>query len=627
MSKKSFKSHRPLFSSPAHAAAKNAKIKWRVLPIIWMALKRMATVLGFVLIINMVVMLLVLPAVLSGGGTAAISLPDDMVLYVEFEDGFAEMAEPGGFMDPFAPPPMTVREIVDTINAAADDDRVSGMVARMRSGQFGLTHVYEVRTALAKFRAAGKFAHIYSSSFGEGNGLGRYYLASAFDEIWMQPLGIVTISGISADIPFMRGTLDKLGVRPQFYQRKDYKTAYESLTSKGISKYNKEATESLIADIRDELLSTIPAERGMDAKAFSNLVDKGLFTAQEAQAAGLITTADYGDVLLDNIAEELTGARDIEGLEFVDLDDYAAIRTAKAEKARGAKVALIYVTGAIMPDENGGGLSGGQVAAASEIAPAILRASKDDDVEAIVLRVDSPGGSPSASESILRAVERAQARGKIVVVSMGSMAASGGYWVSAYADRIFVLPTTLTGSIGVVGGKFSIAELSEKIGVNWDSVSWGKNAGMWSMNTPFNASEAERINAMMDQVYDSFLERVSKGRGMDIAAVDKLAGGRVWTGMRAVEHGLADEIGGLNDALDYVAEAVGADDRAALSVEILPKPKTALELIVEMLEGQVSMGKAVKAQAEVMEMFAPALDAVNVRARQPVSTYETLRLD
>jgi protease-4 len=566
--------------------------------------------------------------VMSGGGTAAISLPDEMVLYVEFEDGFVEMAEAPGFADPFAPPPMTVRQIVDTINAAARDDRVSGMVARMRSGQFGLSHVQEIRTALAKFRAAGKFAHIYSSSYGEGGGgFGRYYLASAFDEIWMQPLGIVTISGVSAEIPFMRETLDKIGVRPQFYQRKDYKTAYESLTNKSISKYNREATQALINDIRDEMLAVIPAERGMDVKTFSKLVDKGLFTAQEAEKVGLVTRADYGDVLLDNIAEQLTGERDIEGLNFVDLEDYAAVRLAKATPKSGPKVALIYVAGAIMPDENGGGLSGGQVAAAREIAPAILKASKDDAIEAIVLRVDSPGGSPTASESILRAVERAQQRGKIVVVSMGSMAASGGYWVSAYADRIFVLPTTLTGSIGVVGGKFSIAELTEKIGINWANVSWGENSGMWSLNTPFNASEAERINAMMDQVYDSFLARVSKGRGMDVATVDALAGGRVWTGKRAVENGLADELGGLNDALDYVAEAVGVGDYTELAVEVFPKPKTALEIIVEMLEGQVSMGRAVKAQAEVLEMFAPAFEAVNVRARQPVSAYESLRLD
>ncbi len=584
----------------------------------------MATVLGFVMILNAVLMLMLMPVLMGGGGGAVPSFPDDMILYVELEDGFSELSEGGSFSDPFAPESLTVRQIVDALDVATLDPRVKGMVARMRSGNFALTQVYEVREALMRFRAAGKFAHIYSSSFGgSGGGLGRYYLASAFDEIWMQPLGIVTISGISAEIPFLRGVLDKIGVQPQFFQRKDYKTAYESLTNKKISKYNKEAMEVLIADIRDELMGIIPAERGIEKKVFERLVDKGLFTAQEAEKAGLITKADYGDVLLDNIAEAMTGERDAEALDFVDFDEYAHVVLTERQGGAGLmggsskpKVALVYAVGAIMPDEDGGPMSGGQVAAASEIAPAILRASKDENVKAIILRVDSPGGSPTASESILRAVEKAKERGKIVVVSMGSVAASGGYWISAYADRIFVLPTTLTGSIGVVGGKFSLSALSEKLGVNWAKISWGKNAGMWSMNTPFNASEAERINAMMDQVYDSFLERVSKGRGMEEAAVDKVAGGRVWTGRRAVDVGLADDIGGLNAALDYAAVAIGEDDHHDLQVEIFPKPKTVFEEIIELLEGQVMMGQAVFMQQKVMsgalEAFQPALEAASV---------------
>lgn len=628
MSKRNFKQHRPLFATPVPKEVNSAKIQWKILPVIWLATKRMAMTLGFLMLINIALMLVILPAFVSEKGNVP-SLPDEMVLFLEFEDGFYELPEVGGFADPFGESTLTVREMVDAIERATDDDRVKGIFARMRGGDFALTHVYELRAALKRFRDAGKFAHIYSSSYGEGGGgLGRYYLASAFDQIWMQPLGIVTISGVSAEIPFMRGTLDKLGVEPQFFQRKEYKTAYESLTSKGISKYNKEMMERLVGDIRAEILATIPLERGMKPAAFEKLVNKGLFTSAEAEKAGLITRADYGDILLDDVAEELTGERDIEELDIVTLKNYAAL-SADDGGLMGlgkAKVALVYTVGAIMPKGDDSGFGADGIAAADEIAPAILQASRDEDVKAIVLRVDSPGGSPTASESILRAVEKAQERGKIVVVSMGATAASGGYWVSAYADRIFALPTTLTGSIGVVGGKFAIEELSSKLGVNWDKVTWGKNAGMWSLNTPFNASEGERINAMLDQVYDSFIARVAKGRKMEPEAVDKIAGGRVWTGTRAVEVGLVDEIGGLNDALDYVAVQLEREGRNDLKVEVLPKPKTPLEQLLELFGAQVQMGQAVKWQARVMEVFQPALEMIQVHSGEPVSTYEAMRL-
>ncbi len=605
-------------------------MKWKILPIIWSGLKRTAMVLGFMLLINIVVALMILPVFLPQQ-SAVPSLPDEMVLFMTFEDGLNEMPAPVSFADPFAAEQPTVKDIIEGLDRAAADDRVKGIIARMYSGSFGLSQVTEIRAALKRFRDTGKFAHIYSSSYGEGGGgLSRYYLASAFEEIWMQPLGVVSVTGVGVEVPFFRDVLDKVGVDPQFFKRKDYKTAYESLTDNSISAENKETMQKIVWDIRNEMLMKIPEDRGMSAKAFEGLVNKGLFTAPEAEKAGLITHADYGDVLLDNIAEAVTGVRDPDELELINMDGYIEATRKKALGligGGGKKVALVYAVGAIMPSDEGGGFGGGGVAAADEIAPAILAASKDEDVSAIVLRIDSPGGSPSASESILRAVEKAQERGKPVIVSMGATAASGGYWIAAYADKIYALPTTLTGSIGVVGGKFALKELFGKLGVNWEKVSWGKNSGIWSMNTPFNASEAERMNAMLDNIYDNFVARVAKGRKMSVADVDKIAGGRVWTGRRALDVGLVDELGGLENALDHVASLTGAESRADLNVVVYPKPKTALEQVIEFLETQASMGQSVALQERILQAAGPMLEMLQVYENsQNFSTYETLRI-
>ncbi len=246
------------------------------------------------------------------------------------------------------------------------------------------------------------------------------------------------------------------------------------------------------------------------------------------------------------------------------------------------------------------------MAAASDIAPAIFDAADDDTVGAIVLRIDSPGGSPVASESILRAIEKAKEKGKLVIVSMSTAAASGGYWVAAYADRIFTMPMTMTGSIGVLGGKVAVQGLSDKAGVTWDrSQRWGENAGIWSTVTPFSESEAERMNAMLDSVYAQFIARVAKGRGMDKAEVEKIAKGRVWSGKRAVELGLADELGGLDAALDFAAKAQGLESRKDLNITVTPKPPTPLEHLMELLGTQAALGPALEGLRHVMEKVEP----------------------
>ncbi len=604
-----------------------------MLPVLWSALKRTAMVLGFVMLFQIVVAITVLPVFFQSGLP---SLPREMVLFHTFEGNVQEIPNEASLRDPFAAPELTVREIVEALDKAAVDDRVKGFVARMNDGGIGLAHAQEITAALMRFRARGKFAHIYSSSYGDASsGMGRYYLASAFDQIWMQPMGIVTINGVNAEMPFLRNVLDKIGAQPNMYKRKDYKTAYENLTHDSISKENKEMTQRLVNDIRAELVSGIASARRMEPKVFEELVDKGLFAASEAKEAGLINRADYADVLIDDIKEAVTGDRESEDDLFVSLDSYVLAKKGKDEGepflAHGKpNVALIYAVGAIMQsDGSGSPVPGGTVAAADKIAPAIMAAAEDDMIEAIVLRIDSPGGSPTASESILRAVEKAQEKGKPVIVSMGPTAASGGYWIAAYADQIFVLPATITGSIGVVGGKFSVGELWDKLGVNWDGVQWGENADMWSLNSKFSPREAERINAMLDAIYHGFITRVAKGRKMGLAEVDEIAGGRVWSGVRAVEIGLADQLGGLDAALDYTAQLLGRDDRSGLDTLVYPKRKTPIEQLIALLEGQVMLGQSVRSNAALLEWGAetlgPLSGAINqVRNPNDFSVYQPM---
>lgn len=621
---------RSLFTSPVPRASARPKIKWKVLPILWLAFKRMCFVLGAVVFFS----------ALMGVYTASHftkpappSLPGRMVLYAEFEDGFRETNAGGGFGGGIFDDQLSVRQIVNTFDRAAKDKRVKGLLARIGGNGFSLAHAREVRDAVKRFRAGGKFAYVYAPSYGEGGGgLSELYLASVFQERWMQPMGVVAINGIKAEMPFARDVLDKIGVTPQFYKRKEFKTAYENITDKHISPENKKMITDIVNGTRGAIMADVPGDLGIAPEQFGKLVDKGLFTADEALKAKLITNLDYVDVLVGRINKDITGDPETKEPIFIDMRDYAPMlqgesATAMVENAfmkAKPRAALIYASGMIMDSAPDGGGNG--IAAADEIAPAIMDATDDDRVGAIVLRIDSPGGSPVASESILRALDKAQAKGKKVIVSMGPTAASGGYWIAAHADRIFALPTTLTGSIGVVGGKFSIGELWKKIGVNWDEgAQWGANAGLWSVNTPFSDSEAERINAMLDQVYTGFIARVAKGRRMTPEQVDKIARGRVWMGAQAKEIGLVDELGGLHEAMNYTAQMLGAKDQDGLDVVILPRPVTPLEALVQLLSERGLIFESLRFQGVLAQALRPYMNEAAVLGAG-AAAYEPLRI-
>lgn len=627
---------RALFTAQVPKESRKPKMRWKILPIIWLAVKRAATVIGFMVLVSTLIAVVSVSTIPSRA--VPVQLPGEMILAIEFKDGFFDKSPPPTLSDPFAQQELTVRDYVEAIEAAAADTRVKGILARLEPGSYALAHIQEIRAALAEFKQSGKFAHVYAPSLGgPGGGLGQYYLASAFDEIWMQPLGVVSIPGLLAEVPYAADALAAIGVSPQFFQREDYKTAYESLTRQSMSPENREMLTALLDEIRSVLVADIATDRGMSESDLTRLVNEGLFPAEAAQNAGLIDHADYADVLLDKVLVDVTGKGfdewDREDIPLVTprryLADVQRRGIERPEQTReeppikmtppvlsGAskpKLALVHVVGAIMrEDVSGAGLSQvytGGIAASERIVPAIYDAMDDPQVTAIVVRVDSPGGSPEASESILRALNKAKEKGKTVIVSMGPVAASGGYWVATHAHEIFTHPTTITGSIGVVGGKFALQGMMDKLQINWDRVEWGRNAGLWSPVTPFSESEAARINTMLDAVYDAFLTRVAEGRDMPRAEVERIAGGRVYTGARAVELGLADRFGGLTDALDRAAELSGAVNRHAATVELYPKPKTALEQFIELLERNAGAVEVLSRHTPLIESAEPVLNS------------------
>jgi len=559
---------------------------------------------------------IIMGAVLSAGAGSGAPrpLPDKFALYLPLDGGFPEhedVAVPYGL----GPPVMTLRHVIDAIDLAAGDKRVAGLVADLKGLEMSVAQMQELRAAVLRFRASGKPAHIYAPSYGEmGHGLGAYYLASAFDEIWMQPMGEVSVAGISVEMPFFRGALEKIGVEPQFFARKEYKNVFESASARKMSPQSRQMMEGLVGDIAGDLVSGIAQGRGMGEDGIRALIDRGFFMDKAAAEAGLVDHIDDFETLQANVSQAVTGKPDGEFDDvFADIEEYVHAAAHKAASAGGKKhrIALIYLVGTIVQSGYGDGMVPGD-----DIAADIVDAADDKDIKSIVLRIDSPGGSPVASETIRRAILRAKAKGKKVIVSMGGAAASGGYWVAAPADRIFAMPGTLTGSIGVAGGKVSLAGLWDKAGVNWESVDYGANANMFSFNAPFDKSGTAVMNDMMDTIYDGFIARVAEGRGLTKEKTDRIARGHVWTGKQAVANGLVDELGGLDAALDYAAKELGGKNRRDLRVVILPRPVSLFEKIADLLGKTVHMGRGIGALAQHYNI---ALQADALAVWQPLT--------
>ncbi len=594
--------------------------------------KRTCTVIGGLVLFSAAFSIISTAMLLKGE-----PLPDQMILFWPIEGSVSEVRQ-----DPGLSPGLqlnlndrpTLHQIVGAIDAAKKDERVKSLVVSFRSGSVRLAHIEELRSAVSRFRSSGKPALFYATDM--TGGLNTYYLASAFDEIWMQPVGTLLLGGINMQTPYIKDLLDRLGISASFFRREEYKTVYESVTDTEMSPPHREMVTNLVNDLGNNISTGIARARDMEPERVKELVDMGLLTDIEAFENGLIDHLDYGDILVENLKERLTGNSDDENLGLVSLRLYERrIRNKSGSfleqyrKRKQPEVAVVYVSGIILPDASTSSpplFPEGGVASALDISSAIKDATDDPAIKAIVLRVDTPGGSPTASESIRWAIIRATEKGKPVYVSMGPVAASGGYWISASANRIFAQPSTLTGSIGVVSGKLVLSGMWKNIDVNWDGVSWGDKAGMWSFNTGFSPEETRRMNAMLDSIYGAFLEIVADGRGMTTEEVEEVARGYVWTGSSAVDAGLVDELGGLDAALDYTARSLGMEDRKDLDIKVMPKPKTPAEILIDMIYSQARLNREMNVRMQMFdEIASPLLREASNAGNSDLKTFSPIQ--
>lgn len=461
---------------------------------------------------------------------------------------------------------LTIRDVVQGLDRAAKDKRVVAIVARVGDPVLGPGKVAEIRDAVLAFRESGKRAVVFSETMGEGGGgTGVYYLSTAFSEIVLQPSGDVGLVGLHSVTPFLKGTLDKAGLEPRFDHRHEYKSYKNMFTETEFTPAHRESTEAILDSIFDHVTAGIAEARGLDQASVKSLVDRGPFDAATARAEGLVDRLAYRDELLD----ELLGDKKRKPAVIAFAKWWKRAR----KRERGASVAVVYGVGAITRGKNRYEPPMGKVMGSDTVASALRAARTDKKVKAIVFRVDSPGGSAVASDTVWREVVRAKADGKPVIVSMGDVAGSGGYWISMHADKIVAQPTTVTGSIGVVTGKFVAAGLREKVGLSVGTIARGEHAGMYSSVGDFTPSQWQKIQDDLDRIYDEFITKVSDGRGMTKEAVHEVAKGRVWTGVDAKARGLVDELGGFPVALRLAREAADLKPDAPVKLKVFPKKK------------------------------------------------------
>jgi protease-4 len=485
----------------------------------------------------------------------------------------------GGLLADVAP---HLHRLIERLDKAAADSRVKGVVIVVESPDLGRGRAEEIRAAIGRIRKAGKPV---AACLVSGAPV-HYAVAAACDTITMPPAATLELTGVRTEMMFFKSMLDRLGVAAEILQVGEFKGAGEPLTRDSMSPALRAQYESFVGDLYEQLVERVAADRGLSEERVRNLIDVGVFTPEAAQNEKLIDAVGYEDEVVaavaDRIGEESPKlARDYAERKFdqelsgvgglVTLMELFSGRKQAAPLGKNRRIAVVHVTGEIREGKGADDLLMGGAAGSETVMKAIRDAAKDDQVAAIVLRIDSPGGSALASDLIWREAERAK---KPVVASLSDIAASGGYYIAAAADRIVAAPGTLTGSIGVVGGKVAVGEALGKVGVHTDVVSKGKNAGWLSMQEPFTAGEREAFMATMKEVYRLFTSKVAAGRKLDQATVEKLAEGRVFTGRQAMANGLVDRLGTLDDAIDEAKKLAGIDADDAIDRVLLPEPRS-----------------------------------------------------
>lgn len=503
-------------------------------------------------------------------------VPSKTILEANLEQSFLEDAPDTPTAKFMLGERFTLRDVVDSIDRGANDDRVVGMVAKIGAAPMGMAQVQEIRDAVQRFRARRKFAVAYAETFGEfGPGNGAYYLATAFDQIYLQPSGDVGLTGIIMETPFIKGTLSKLGVTFHGDHRYEYKNALNFFTETKYTGPHKEAMTAILNAWFNQMKDGICQARQIPPDKLQAVVDAGPYLGQEAVTAKLVDGVAYRDEVYGKVK-----SRAGDGAQLLYLEKY--LDRAGRPHDRGKTIALVFGVGGVTRGKSDyDPVQGSQNMGSDTVASAIRAAVADSNVKAILFRVDSPGGSYVASDTIWREVVRARQAGKPVIVSMGNLAGSGGYFVAMAADKIVAQPGTITASIGVLGGKMLTSNLWDKVGLSWDEVHQGASATMFTGTHDYTPAQWGRFQAWLDRVYVDFTGKVADGRQLPKEKVLEIAKGRIWSGQEAKNLGLVDELGGYDTALKLAKKAARIPESDEVKVVVYPRPKTLFEALVQ----------------------------------------------
>src|SRR3954452_9164810 len=505
------------------------------------------------------------------------AVPSDATLVLRVGGPLAELApnDVVGYLRGTRAP--TVRAIVDNLRKAKVDSRIRAVLLKptgFESPFWG--KVQEVRDAVLDFKKSGKPVYAYVEYGGDR----EYYLATAADKIFLMPSSPLDLTGVATYELFLRGTFDKIGVYPDLHRIGDYKTAVNTFKEKGYTAAHKEMDESMNRDLYEQIVRGIADGRKKNEAEIRRLIDDGPFLPEDAVRAGLIDEVAYEDQVDDKL-------RAGEQRRRLDGDDYARVSLSSLALNKGPRIAVIYATGTINGGKSGYDPVNGAVAGADTLIEYIRQARRDSAVRAIVLRVDSPGGSASASDAIWRElmITKTERADRPLVVSMSDLAASGGYYIAMPAQVIVAQPSTLTGSIGIFGGKFVTGGVYEKLGAKIESTSVGKHAEINGPARPYNAEELKKLQEQLQSFYDQFVEKGAESRHSTPEKIDALAQGRVWTGRQAKQNGLVDELGGLDRAVAVAKQRAKIAADSDVELVVYPPRKSFYELVSEQFNG------------------------------------------
>ena len=538
------------------------------------------SLIGLAVVVSMAAVVLTFVAVSRGP-----SVPSSATLVLRPGGDLPEVEPDDVVGQVFGRDVSTVRGFVAALRRASRDDRVRAvllMPSTLNVPYWG--KVQEMRDAIVAFRKSGK--HV--TAFLEFGGDREYYLASAADRVFLMPTSSLDLTGVASYEMFLRGTLDKIGAYPDFVHIGDYKTAPNQLTQKGFTPAHREMAQSLNRDMYDQLVAGIADARKKSEDEVRDLLDKGPFVAKEALDAGLVDDLAYEDELDDRVPELGDGkaTRRMEG------GDYQRTRPQSVGLRTRSRIAVLYVVGTIVSGRSGFDGVNGSVVGSETIIDQIRKIRDDASIKAIVLRIDSPGGSSVASDVIWRELKitRDENPKRPIVTSMSDLAASGGYYIAMPTEAIVAQPGTLTGSIGIFGGKMVIGGTLHKLGVTTEAVVSGANAAIYSPFAPFTPAQREKVASFMDDFYKNFLTKVAESRKSTPAAIHAVAQGRVWTGRQALGHGLVDALGGLDAAVALAKEKAKIPANEDVQLVVYPERRGLLDALSEQFGGAGTAG-------------------------------------